>query len=246
MEQTFPWVETPSQHLAIEDTKRDLQLPWPMDRLVCGDVGFGKTEVAIRAAFKVVQDSRQVAVLCPTTSLSEQHYRNFEERMGPFGVPIGLLNRYTHTDAKREELTKLKRGDLDVVIGTHSLLGQGIEFKNLGMTIVDEEQKFGVKQKEMLKKLRTEVDVLTLSATPIPRTLSMALMDIRQMSLINDPPPGRLPIRTYVRPYAGEVVREAVLRELARGGQVFYVYNRVQYPVNSTEELRNVSATGGN
>ncbi len=243
MEQTFPWVETPSQHLAIEETKKDLELPWPMDRLVCGDVGFGKTEVAIRAAFKVVQDTRQVAVLCPTTILSEQHFRNFEERLGPFGVRIGLLNRYTHTDVKRSELERLKRGDLDIVIGTHSLLGTGVEFKNLGLTIVDEEQKFGVKQKEMLKKLRTEVDVLTLSATPIPRTLSMALMDIRQMSLINDPPPGRLPIRTFVRPYANEVVREAILRELARGGQVFYVYNRVESIGHIAEKLRNIVPT---
>ncbi len=243
MEQTFPWVETPSQHQAIEDTKEDLQLQWPMDRLVCGDVGFGKTEVAIRAAFKVVQDGRQVAVLCPTTILSEQHFRNFQERLGPFGVRLGLLNRYTHADSRRQELDRLKVGNLDIVIGTHSLLGQGIQFKNLGLTVVDEEQKFGVKQKEMLKKLRTEVDVLTLSATPIPRTLSMALMDIRQMSLINDPPPGRLPIRTFVRPFAGEVVREAVLRELARGGQVFYVYNRVESIGHIAEKLRNLVPT---
>lgn len=243
MEGTFPWVETPSQHIAIEDAKRDLQLPYPMDRLVCGDVGFGKTEVAIRAAFKVVQDNRQVAMLCPTTILSEQHYRNFQERLEPFGVRIGLLNRYTHAEAKKAELRKLKTGDLDVVIGTHSLLGTGVEFKDLGMTIIDEEQKFGVKQKEMLKKLRTEVDVLTMSATPIPRTLSMALMDIRQMSLINDPPPGRLPIRTFVRPWAGEVVREAILRELARGGQIFYVYNRVEGIGHIAEKLRKLVPT---
>lgn len=238
MEQTFPWVETPSQLQAIQEAKQDLELPWPMDRLVCGDVGFGKTEVAIRAAFKVVQDGRQVAVLCPTTILSEQHARNFAERLEPFGVRLGLLNRYTHADVKKDDLARLKRGELDVVIGTHSLLGQGIEFKHLGLVVIDEEQKFGVAQKEMLKKLRTEVDVLTLSATPIPRTLSMALMDVRQMSLINDPPPGRLPIRTFVRPYAGEVVREAILRELARGGQVFYVYNRVQGIGHVAEKLR--------
>ncbi|HTQ11645.1 MAG TPA: TRCF domain-containing protein, partial [Fimbriimonadaceae bacterium] len=170
-------------------------------------------------------------------------YRNFAERLDPFGVRIGLLNRYTHADNRRVELDKLKKGDLDIVIGTHSLLGQGIEFKNLGLTVVDEEQKFGVKQKEMLKKLRTEVDVLTLSATPIPRTLSMALMDIRQMSLINDPPPGRLPIRTFVRPYAADVVREAILRELARGGQVFYVYNRVESIGHIAEKLRSLVPT---
>lgn len=238
MEQTFPWVETPSQALAIREVKKDLELPWPMDRLVCGDVGFGKTEVAIRGAFKVVQDGRQVAVLCPTTILSEQHARNFAERLGPFQVRQALLNRYTHAADRMAELAGLKSGQIDIVIGTHALLGKGIEFKHLGLVIIDEEQKFGVKQKEMLKQLRTEVDVLTLSATPIPRTLSMALMDIRQMSLINDPPPGRLPIRTYVRPYAGEVVREAILRELARGGQVFYVYNRVESIGHVAEKLR--------
>ena len=238
MEQTFPWVETPSQMLAIREVKKDLELPWPLDRLVCGDVGFGKTEVGIRAAFKVVQDGRQVAVLCPTTILSEQHARNFEERLGPFQVRLALLNRYTHASNRTAELKGLKDGTIDIVIGTHALLGKGIEFKHLGLVIIDEEQKFGVKQKEMLKQLRTEVDVLTLSATPIPRTLSMALMDIRQMSLINDPPPGRLPIRTYVRPYAGEVVREAVLRELSRGGQVFYVYNRVESIGHVAEKLR--------
>ncbi|MBN9501111.1 MAG: transcription-repair coupling factor [Armatimonadetes bacterium 55-13] len=238
MEQTFPWVETPSQLRAIKDVKRDLETPYPMDRLVCGDVGFGKTEVAIRAAFKVVQDGRQVAVLCPTTILSEQHMRNFQERLGSFGVRIDISNRFRTTADKNQVYNKLKVGEIDIIIGTHALLGKGIEFKHLGMVIIDEEQKFGVKQKEMLKQLRTEVDVLTLSATPIPRTLSMALMDIRQMSLINDPPPGRLPIRTFVRPYAGEVVREAILRELARGGQIFYVYNRVDSIGHVAEKLR--------
>lgn len=243
MEQTFPWVETPSQLRAIRDAKADLELPYPMDRLVCGDVGFGKTEVAIRVAFKAIQSGRQVAVLCPTTILSEQHYRNFEERLASFGTKMGLMNRYTHASNRREILDGLKDGTIEIVIGTHSLLGTGIEFKHLGVVIIDEEQKFGVKQKEMLKQLRTEVDVLTLSATPIPRTLSMALMDIRQMSLINDPPPGRLPVRTFVRPYAGEVVREAILRELARGGQVFYVYNRVESINHVYEKLRKLVPT---
>ncbi len=238
MESTFQWVETPSQMQAITHAKKDLELDFPMDRLICGDVGFGKTEVAIRAAFKVAQDGRQVAVLCPTTILSEQHFRNFSERLEAFGVRIDLLNRYTHADHKKIILAKLKNGEIDIVLGTHSLLGTGIEFKHLGMVVIDEEQKFGVKQKEMLKHLRTEVDVLTLSATPIPRTLSMALMDIRQMSLINDPPPGRLPIRTFVRPFSGEVVRESILRELARGGQVFYVYNRVESISHVAERLR--------
>lgn len=228
MEDTFPWAETPSQLAAIKETKRDLELDYPMDRLVCGDVGFGKTEVAIRAAFKVVQAKRQVAVLCPTTILAEQHARNFTERLSSFGVKIEVVNRFTTTTQKKEILVGLKQGSVDLVIGTHALLGKEIEFNDLGLIVIDEEQKFGVKQKEALKHIRTQVDVLTLSATPIPRTLSMALMDIRQMSLINDPPPGRLPIRTFVRSHSDEVVREAVLRELARNGQVFYVYNRVE------------------
>jgi transcription-repair coupling factor (superfamily II helicase) len=238
MEATFPWVETPGQLQAIQEAKRDLRQDFPMDRLVCGDVGFGKTEVAIRAAFKVVQEGRQVAVLCPTTILSEQHWRNFSERMAAFGVRIGLLNRFTHASEKRRILEGLKQGTVDLVLGTHALLGKEIAFKDLGLIVIDEEQKFGVKQKEVLKKLRTEVDVMSMSATPIPRTLSMALMDIRQMSLINDPPPGRLPIRTFVRPFSSEVVREALLRELARGGQVFYVYNRVQGIMHIAERIR--------
>jgi transcription-repair coupling factor (superfamily II helicase) len=220
-----------------------MEEPYPMDRLVCGDVGFGKTEVGIRAAFKAVQGGRQVAVLCPTTILSEQHFRNFSERLQPFGTRIGLMNRFTHATERHRAIAQLKSGELEIIVGTHSLLGTGIEFKHLGLVVIDEEQKFGVKQKEMLKHLRTEVDVLTLSATPIPRTLSMALMDIRQMSLINDPPPGRLPIRTFVRPYANEVVREAVLRELARGGQVFYVYNRVDSIGHVAEKLRKLVPT---
>jgi len=238
MESTFPWVETRSQMAAIRDAKNDMNEPFPMDRLVCGDVGFGKTEVAIRAAFKAVQANRQVAILCPTTILSEQHYRSFLDRLGSFGSKIEIINRFTTAQEKKEVVRRIKSGDVEVIVGTHALLGTGIEFKDLGLVVIDEEQKFGVKQKEMLKNLRTQVDVLTLSATPIPRTLSMALMDIRQMSLINDPPPGRLPVRTFVRPYAGEVIREAILRELARGGQVFYVYNRVESIHHIEEKLR--------
>jgi len=238
MESTFPWVETRSQLTAIKEAKADMQEPYPMDRLVCGDVGFGKTEVAIRAAFKAVQSGRQVAILCPTTILSEQHYQNFLERLGSFGTKIEIINRFTTTQEKKQIVARIKSGEVEMVVGTTSLLGQGIEFKDLGMVIIDEEQKFGVKQKEMLKQLRSEVDVLTLSATPIPRTLSMALMDIRQMSLINDPPPGRLPVRTFVRPYSQEVIREAILRELARGGQVFYVYNRVESIMHVHEKLK--------
>ncbi len=240
MESTFPYVETQAQMLAIQDVKRDLEVGYPMDRLVCGDVGFGKTEVAIRAAFKVALDGRQVAVLCPTTILSEQHYRNFAERMSPFGTRIEIINRFRSSSDKAAIYNRIESGHVDVLIGTHALLGKGIKFKNLGLVVVDEEQKFGVKQKEMLKRLRAEVDVLTLSATPIPRTLSMALMDIRQMSLINDPPPGRLPVRSYLRAYSDEVVREAILRELARGGQVFYVYNRVDSIGHVAQRVKNL------
>ncbi len=243
MEATFPWVETPSQMTAIKDVKRDLVQEWPMDRLICGDVGFGKTEVAIRAAFKAIQSGRQVAVLCPTTILSEQHFRNFRERLGGFGVRMGLLNRFRSAKEKAEILKGLAEGKIELVLGTHALLSKEIQFKDLGLVIVDEEQKFGVKQKEALKSLRTSVDVLAMSATPIPRTLSMAMMDLRQMSLINDPPPGRLAIRTYVRPYSADVVREAILRELSRGGQVFYVFNRVDQIYHVAERLKKLIPT---
>jgi len=238
MEATFPWVETPSQLHAIRDAKNDLQLDFPMDRLICGDVGFGKTEVAIRAAFKVAQTDRQVAVLCPTTILSEQHFRNFAERLAPFPTRLEYLNRFRSGADRKRILEELHDGKIDILVGTHALLGGELKWKNLGLVIIDEEQKFGVKQKELLKQLRANVDVLSMSATPIPRTLSMALMDIRQMSLINDPPPGRLPIRTFVRPHSNEVVKEAILRELARGGQVYYVYNRVQGIYHIEERLK--------
>ncbi len=243
MEHTFPWVETPSQLLAIEDVKGDLQTDFPMDRLVCGDVGFGKTEVAIRAAFKVAQDGRQVAVLCPTTILSEQHYRSFRERLGGFPTRLAILNRFCTPAEKASVKKALADGSIDIVVGTHALLTDTLEFKGLGLLVIDEEQKFGVKHKEALKALRVSVDVLTLSATPIPRTLSMALMNVRQMSLINDPPPGRLPIRTFVRPFSTEVVREALLRELARGGQVYYVYNRVDGIYHVAEKIRRLIPT---
>ena len=243
MEGTFPWAETPSQLTAIEDVKRDLRRDWPMDRLVCGDVGFGKTEVAIRAAFKVTEAGKQVAILCPTTILSEQHYRSFKERLDAFPVKLGLLNRFVTGKERRELLEGLKSGEIDMVIGTHALLSNDLKFDDLGLLIIDEEQKFGVKHKESLKALRANIDVLSMSATPIPRTLSMALMNIRAMSLINDPPPGRLPVRTFVRPYGNEVVREAVLRELARGGQVYYVFNRVEGIYHVAERLRQLVPT---
>ncbi len=238
MEGTFPWAETPSQMTAIRDVKRDLDTDYPMDRLVCGDVGFGKTEVAIRAAFKVADAGRQVAFLCPTTILSEQHFRSFQERLASFDIELAILNRFVSTKQRKETLERLESGELDIIIGTHALLSKELKFHDLGLLIIDEEQKFGVKHKEALKEFRVHVDVLTLSATPIPRTLSMALMNIRQMSLINDPPPGRLPIRTFVRPESSEVIREAILREMARGGQIYYVYNRVQGIQHVAERLR--------
>ncbi|MBL8059643.1 MAG: transcription-repair coupling factor [Chthonomonas sp.] len=240
MEATFPYVETASQLAAIQEVKRDLNNDFPMDRLVCGDVGFGKTEVAIRAAFKVAQAGKQVAVLCPTTILSEQHFRNFRERLGAFPLQLDLLNRFRTGAERKQTLEAIESGECNLVIGTHALLSQDIKFKDLGMVIIDEEQKFGVKQKEVLKKLRVSVDVMVLSATPIPRTLSMALMDLRQMSLITDPPPGRLPIRTFVRPFSREVVKEAILREMARGGQVYYVFNRVRGIHHVHEQLKKI------
>lgn len=237
-EHTFPWAETPSQLEAIESVKRDLEAPFPMDRLVCGDVGFGKTEVALRAAFKVAQSGRQVVVLCPTTILSEQHFRSFAERFTGFPVKLEYLNRFRTAAEKREIVDRVEKGQVDVLIGTHALLSQKLHFHDLGLIIVDEEQKFGVKQKEALRQFRASVDYLSLSATPIPRTLNMALMDIRPISLINDPPPGRLAIRSQVRTFSSEVVREAVLRELARGGQVYYVYNKVEGIHHVAERVR--------
>ena len=243
MESTFPWSETPSQLNAIEEVKEDLRQDFPMDRLVCGDVGFGKTEVAIRAAFKVAQAGKQVAIHCPTTILSEQHYRNFVERLSAFPTRLEILNRFRTPADRKDVLSRLEKGEIDIIIGTHALLAEGLKFHDLGLVIVDEEQKFGVKHKEALKSLRVNVDVLSMSATPIPRTLSMAMMNIRQMSLINDPPPGRLPIRTFVRPYSTEVVREALLRELSRGGQIYYVYNRVEGIHHVAERIRKLVPT---
>lgn len=238
MENTFPYVETHSQAQAIRDVKTDLKTGYPMDRLICGDVGFGKTEVAVRAAFQVASAKKQVALLCPTTILSEQHYRSFSERLAGFDINIALLNRFVTAGERRQVLEQLESGKLDLIIGTHALLSKELKFKDLGLLIIDEEQKFGVKHKETLKSIRVNVDVLSMSATPIPRTLSMALMNIRQMSLINDPPPGRLPVRTFVRPTSNEVMREAILRELARGGQVFFVYNRVNGIYHIADKIR--------
>ncbi len=238
MEAGFPYLETPSQMQAIQEVKRDLESPHPMDRLLVGDVGFGKTEVALRAAFKAIMSGRQVALLCPTTVLAYQHWQTFTERFEPFGIQVALLSRLITPAEQRRILHGLKTGAIDMVIGTHRLLSKDVQFHNLGLVIIDEEQRFGVMQKERFKQLRGAVDVLTMSATPIPRTLYMALTEIRDMSLITDPPPGRLPIRTYVLPYTEWTVREAILRELQRDGQVFYVVPRVQGIQHVAERLQ--------
>jgi transcription-repair coupling factor (superfamily II helicase) len=228
LEASFPYVETPDQLAVMWEVKSDMESPRPMDRLVCGDVGYGKTEVAIRAAFKAVMDGMQVAMLVPTTVLAQQHYQTFRERLAGFPVHVEMLSRFRSPPEQREIVGELASGAVDIVIGTHRLLQRDITFKNLGLVIIDEEQRFGVSHKERLKQMRQEVDVLTLSATPIPRTLHMSLAGIRDMSTMETPPEERLPIKTYVMEYDGRLVREAVLRELERGGQVYFVHNRVQ------------------
>jgi len=227
LEASFPFVETPDQQAAIRDVKRDMESPRPMDRLVCGDVGYGKTEVAVRAAFKAVLDGRQVAVLVPTTVLAQQHFATFRERLAGFPVRIEMLSRFRSDRDQRRIVADAAAGALDIVIGTHRLLQKDVSFKDLGLVIIDEEQRFGVAHKERLKLMRAEVDVLTLTATPIPRTLNMALSGIRDMSTIETPPEERLPIKTYVTEFDDHLVREAVMRELERGGQVYFVHNRV-------------------
>ncbi|RMH07152.1 MAG: transcription-repair coupling factor [Nitrospirae bacterium] len=227
-EAAFDYEETPDQLRAIEEIRRDMASPKPMDRLVCGDVGYGKTEVAMRAAFTAVQDGRQVAVLVPTTLLAQQHYETFCQRFAAFPVRIGVLSRFQTPRDVKALLADLASGVIDIVIGTHRLLQKDVQFKNLGLVIIDEEQWFGVRHKERLKQLRTHVDVLTLTATPIPRTLQMAFSGVRDLSVIDTPPAGRLAIRTHVLRFDPHVVREAIRRELARGGQTFYVHNRVE------------------
>ncbi|MGB2926030.1 MAG: transcription-repair coupling factor [Limnothrix sp.] len=229
LEDSFPYQATPDQLKAVQDIKRDLESDRPMDRLVCGDVGFGKTEVAIRAIFKAVTSAhKQVALLAPTTILTQQHYHTLKERFSPYPVNIGLLNRFRTASEQKDILERLNNGELDIVVGTQKLLGKEVKFKDLGMLVVDEEQRFGVNQKEKIKAMKSKVDVLTLSATPIPRTLYMSLSGIREMSLITTPPPSRRPIQTHVARYQPEVIRTALRNELDRGGQVFYVVPRVE------------------
>lgn len=228
LEDSFPYTDTPDQQVALAAIKKDMQAPRPMDRLLCGDVGYGKTEVALRAAFKAVMDGRQVAVLVPTTVLAQQHFDTFSQRLAAFPVKVEMLSRFRTQREQNEIIRQLLLGNVDIIIGTHRLISQDVEFKDLGLVIIDEEQRFGVTHKEHFKKLRTEVDVLTLTATPIPRTLYMALTGVRDISTLNTPPEERLPIITHVGPYSPRLVRQAILRELERGGQIFFVHNRVQ------------------
>jgi len=237
-EEMFPYEETEDQLQAIEDTKNDMMSHKIMDRLICGDVGYGKTEIAIRAAFKAVQEGKQVAFLVPTTILAQQHYNNIVQRMKDFPVTVELLCRFRTAGEIKKTLQNLKKGLADIVIGTHRLLSKDVEFKDLGLLVIDEEQRFGVSHKERIKKMRENVDVLTLTATPIPRTLHMSLVGIRDMSVLEEPPQDRMPIQTFVMEYNEELVREAIAREISRGGQVYYVYNRVNTIADVTAALR--------
>ncbi len=228
LEDSFPFVETPDQATAILDVKTDMETTRPMDRLICGDVGYGKTEIALRAAFKSVNDGMQVGILVPTTVLAQQHYATFTERLSPFPVTVEVLSRFRTHKEQQEVVAGLKDGSVDIGIGTHRLLQKDVQFKNLGLAVVDEEQRFGVSHKERFKQLRQQVDVLTLSATPIPRTLNMALAGLRDLSTMDSAPEARLPVKTFVSEYSEDVIKEAILRELERGGQVFYLHNRVR------------------
>ncbi len=240
MEAAFPYVETPDQRRAIDDVKADMERPYPMDRLVCGDVGFGKTEVAVRAAFKAIQDGKQVAVLVPTTLLAAQHGNTFADRFAGYPIRVEVLSRFLTGAQAKAVIDGLASGEVDCVIGTHRLLSEGVRFKDLGLLVVDEEQRFGVQHKEAMKKLKTNVDVLTLSATPIPRTLEMSLVGIRDLSLLQTPPADRQPILTYVGEYDERVAVEAIRRELLREGQVFWVHNRVQTIEQCAARLRDL------
>ena len=234
-EEMFPYEETEDQLAAIEDTKKDMESRKIMDRLVCGDVGYGKTEIALRAAFKAVQEGKQVVYLVPTTILAQQHYNTFVQRMKDFPVRVDLMSRFRTPGEIKKTLEGLKKGYVDIVIGTHRVLSKDVEFKSLGLLVIDEEQRFGVAHKEKIKQMKQNVDVLTLTATPIPRTLHMSLIGIRDMSVLEEPPVDRVPIQTYVMEYNDEMVREAIHREISRGGQVYYVYNRV----NNIDEIAN-------
>lgn len=237
-DEAFPYVETEDQLRSIEEIKKDMQASQPMDRLLVGDVGFGKTEVAMRAAFKAVNDHKQVVVLVPTTVLAQQHYSNFKERFEQFAVNVDVLSRFRSKKEQTETLEKLKKGQVDILIGTHRVLSKDVEFADLGLMIIDEEQRFGVKHKEALKELKKKVDVLTLTATPIPRTLHMSMLGIRDLSVIETPPTNRYPVQTYVLEQNDRIIRDAVLREMDRGGQVYYLYNKVDTIEKKVSELQ--------
>lgn len=238
LEAAFQYTETPDQAEAIRDVKGDLESPKPMDRLICGDVGYGKTEVAMRAVFKVVNDGKQAAVLAPTTILAQQHFNTFSERLAAYPVNVAMLSRFRSRAEQKKTVEGIRTGEVDVVIGTHRLLSKDIQFRDLGLLVVDEEQRFGVSHKERIKQLRKTVDVLTMTATPIPRTLHMSLSGIRDMSVIDDPPEGRIPIKTYCREYDDEMVRDAIFREIDRSGQVYFVHNRVENIEHIADHLR--------
>src|SRR5690606_18453528 len=240
LEDAFPYVETVDQLSTIDEVKRDMERSVPMDRVICGDVGYGKTEIAVRAAFKAVQDGKQVGVLVPTTLLVQQHFTTFAERFAPFPIKVRALSRFQSDAEAAETIQGLADGTIDVVIGTHRLITGDVRFKNLGLLIVDEEQRFGVEHKEKLKHLRANVDVLTMSATPIPRTLEMSITGIRDMSVITTPPEERHPVLTYVGGYDEKQVGAAIRRELMRDGQVFFVHNRVDTIEKAAAHLRDI------
>ena len=227
-EDDFPYTETDDQLRCIDEVKKDMEAQKPMDRLLCGDVGYGKTEVAIRAAFKAVMSQKQVAYLVPTTILANQQYEEFKSRMENYAVKVELLNRFRTKKEQEDVIKKLKLGEVDVVVGTHRILSKDVEFRDLGLLIIDEEHRFGVKDKEKIKKMKENIDVLTMTATPIPRTLHMSIVGIRDMSVIYEPPQNRRPVQTYVLEYDEEVIKEAITRELERDGQVFYLFNNVE------------------
>ena len=239
-EDSFPYAETEDQLRCIEETKKDMEQPRPMDRLLCGDVGYGKTEVAIRAAFKAVMDQKQVAYLVPTTVLANQQYESFKQRMEEFAIRVELLNRFRTKKEQDEVIRKLKLGEVDVVVGTHRLLSKDVQFKDLGLLIIDEEHRFGVKDKEKIKQYKASIDVLTMTATPIPRTLHMSIVGVRDMSVIYEPPQNRRPVQTYVLEYDDEIIKEAITKELERKGQVFYLYNKVEGIESKAIQIENL------
>ena len=236
----FAFEETPDQENAIESVIEDMQSERPMDRLVCGDVGFGKTEVAMRAAFIAVQNNKQVTILVPTTLLAQQHFESFKDRFSGWPVVIDIISRFKSSSEQKVTLERVKSGSVDILIGTHKLLHADVNYKNLGLLIIDEEHRFGVRQKEKLKAVRTDSDVLTLTATPIPRTLNMALSEIRDLSLIVTPPARRLSVKTFVREYQKSIIKEAITRELLRGGQIFYLHNEVRTIDQASKDIINL------